>query len=297
MGVPTIPVVVVDLSDDKMLKMMASENSEEYGHDFRLGVMNAVEAVIKAYGAGAIELEQPDPKTPPPMLSLINGKRFTQSTVGTYLGWVSPKDGRPADKVRTAVAALELIELGALKRNQFKGLGAGQARELVTIARRGMQAEAEKQTQQQEFLESQKQKALKDDDKNKANRLTKQLAQLVNEKDEHIKNAARAVASSVVSFHKESESFAEASRKAVEAHKLPEKPSPKKKLPLDTTYVDNFRDTVDNWLLDTDASFQRICEFSYLLKARKPFNQLAESFDRLAERARLRAKELRKVVG
>jgi hypothetical protein len=314
MGIKEIPAIVAELEDADMLRMMASENSEEYGHDFRLGVMNAVEAVVKAFAAGAIQLEKPEASG----YGRMGGRRaapsfivdevsteishpYTAQSVAKYLGWTiqrTDRDGVAADKkTMCALSALELIELGALKRNQFKGLGASQARELVAITKRGMEAEKEKQEQQQEFLQKQQERAVKEDDKNKVASLKKQLDRLENEKDEHIKNAARAVASSVVSFHKESESFSEAARKAAEAHKLPEKVAPKKKLPLDGTYVENFTAKLDDVLLDSDPSLARIIEFSYLLKARKPFRDLADSMDRLAERAKLRAKELRKVIG
>jgi hypothetical protein len=314
MGLKAIPVVVAELGDDEMVRMMASENSEEYGHDFALGVMNAVEAVVKAYGSGAINVDPPEPSG----YGRFGGRRsapsfvvdevskdithpYTAQGVASYLGWTiqrTDRDGVAADKkTMAALSALELIELGALKRSQFKGLGASQARELISITKRGMEAEKVKQEQQQEFLEKARVKAVQEDDKNKASSLKRQLDRLTNEKAEHIKNAARAVASSVVSFHKESESFSEAARKAAEAHKLPEKVAPKKKLPLDGTYVENFTAKLDDVLLDSDASLARIVEFSYLLKARKPFRDLADSMDRLAERARLRAKELRKVIG
>lgn len=294
LGLASIPVIVAELSDSEMLKFMAAENSEEYGHDFSLGVLNAVEAVVKAYGAGAIELKQPDPKTPSPMLSLINGKKYTQSTVGAYLGWVSPGDGRPADKVRTAIQALELITLGALKRSQLKGLGAGQARELVTLTRRSMDAAAAEAEKDRASLEKQKAEAVRQDNRNFLRRVDQVMAKQEVDAKAKVLNAAKHTVSTVVQFRKESESFAEAARKTAEALKLPEKTKKAVQAPkvVNLSSLDPFINRLDSMLLEDDSRWHKILSLAESQGEKKTLKGLELSLLSLADRARARAKEL-----
>ena len=94
--------------------------------------MNAVEAVVKAYGAGKVELESPQPSgqdadkphqicsAPSFVMGLRPGEQpqFPYTAVGAakYLGWTGTDEGRvkAAERVLTALAALELIERGVL---------------------------------------------------------------------------------------------------------------------------------------------------------------------------------------
>lgn len=142
-----ISVIIEPLSDDQMLKMMADENAEEFGTNFALGTMNAVSAVVKAFGAGTIKLLRPEDnlrdsvaRSAPSFVQgqdLTPGLAYNANTVGQYLGWIKvDSDGRirPQGRVLTALAALELIELGVCKPNAFQGLGHEQARAVVSQA-------------------------------------------------------------------------------------------------------------------------------------------------------------------
>lgn len=303
LGIKEIPVVVADLSDDQMLQFMASENSEEYGHDFALGVMNAVEAVVKAHNVGKIQL--PVPTKTRFVSSLVTAERpFTPLTVATFLGWTHPDPSngsaavRAADKVHMALAALELIELGAIKRNQLKGLGASQARELVTLTKRAMEAEEKKHEIHQDALLERVKRAQKEGDKNTVKRVEEKLVEVGQQAARAKVAAAKQAVATVVQFHKESESFAEASRKAAEALDLKKEAKPVAQPPkkLDLSGVDDFINKLDRTLLEDDARWKKVLDLAQVKAAAKTFKRLDEALERLSARAKERAKELRKVV-
>jgi len=318
LGIKEIPVVVADLSDDQMLQFMASENSEEYGHDFALGVMNAVEAVVKAYGAGLVKLEKPEKQDAQRGLRMdrvklapsfveravhLDGdvRAYTADGVAKYLGWLreSARDGESASvRVLTALSALELIELGALKRNQLKGLGATQARELITLTKRAMEAEEKKHEIHQDALLERVKRAQKEGDKNTVKRVEEKLVEVSQQAARAKVAAAKQAVATVVQFHKESESFAEASRKAAEALDLKKEAKPVAQPPkkLDLSGVDDFINKLDRTLLEDDARWKKVLELAQVKAAAKTFKRLDEALERLSARAKERAKELRKVV-
>ena len=134
-GLKSVRLIVRDLTDDQMLTFLAHENNEDFGNDFYLSVMCPIAAIVAAYAAGKVELEKPYDKHRPqwkfaPSFSANNAsegviKPYSPATIATYLGWtkVSGNEGREgaAPRVLTALSALELIELGALKTGQLRG--------------------------------------------------------------------------------------------------------------------------------------------------------------------------------
>ncbi len=295
MGLPKLPVVVENLSDAQMLNMMASENSEEYGHDFALGVMNAVEAVVKAYGSGRIELERVADEAKG-RSSSINGKLYSPLTVAKYLGWISK--GKAADKVSTSLQALELIELGALRRSQLKGLGSGQARELVTLTKRKMEAEAAKADAQRAAIAKAAEAAAKAADKPKLERLERELEKVDAKAKEHVVSAGRAAAATVQQYFKESRSMAPAIERAAAELGVEKKAKPAAALPkkVDLEAVDRFAARLDALLLEDDGSWLRILEMAGETRAKKAFFNLAESLHNLSLRAKKRATEIARRV-
>jgi ParB-like chromosome segregation protein Spo0J len=289
----TLPVIVADLSDDEMVKMMAAENSEEYGHDFALGVLNAVEAVVRAYAAGKIALTQPE------RVRYLADRRnnthpYTVETLSEFLGWALPT-GAPPPKLFTAVSALELIEQGALKRAQLKGLGSTQVRELVSFTKRKIEAEREKLETQKNFLEKARAAAAKEDDKRKVASLTKKVEELRDEESQVVRTTGAAAAATVANYFKETKSMVEAARKAADEAGLvkPLVKSSKTKT-NNLSNIDPFRARLDSALLEEDNGWKRILLLASELGERKTFRQLEESLLALAERARARAKELKK---
>lgn len=296
LGIPKLMVVVEELSDDRMLQMMANENSEEYGHDFALGVMNAVEAVIKAYGEGRIELE-PVAQEAKGRSSLINDKPYSPLTVAKYLGWY--QGGKTADRVHTALAALELTEKGVLKRNQLRGLGAHQARELITLTQRKMYQEAGKLDIQRQAVAEAAKAAAKAGDKTKLAKLEERLAEVDAHQEKVVKQAGQAAAATVQQYFKESKSMAPAIERAAAELGVERKAKPAAALPrkVDLEAVDRFASRLDAMLLEEDGPWLRIREMAQETRAKKAFLQLVESLNNLSARAKARAKELEKNLG
>jgi hypothetical protein len=140
---PVVKVILEPLDDNQMLKMMADENAEEFGTNFSLGTMNAVSAVVRAFAAGSITLGKVSEFSRKSILrqapSFIQGNAegnftYTADTVAQYLGWVKQGDQDAQVRVVTALAALELIELGVCKPQAFQGLSHEQSRAVVSQA-------------------------------------------------------------------------------------------------------------------------------------------------------------------
>jgi ParB-like chromosome segregation protein Spo0J len=303
--IKNILIILGHYSDDEMLKMMAAENSEEYGHDFALGVMNAVEAVVKAYGEGKVELERPstvgthiDALYSAPSFvrgGTRAGPSYTSVTVGRYLGWMRTED-KSSHRVVTALSALELIEKGALTRGQLKGLGSSQARELVQVTLAAMAKEEALAETQRRFLAEAAAVAAKEGNKNKVEKLKAKLA-------EHEEHAAKAVlgaglsmANTVKEFHKTTESFAQAVREAA-ADKKVELPKKVERAPVeDITAVDNYTAYLGELLKDEDPKFAVVLKVAPRYRGRRLMKELEEALANLARRAILRRRALRKAL-
>lgn len=312
MGLAKLPVVVENLSDSQMVTMMASENSEEYGHDFALGVMNAVEAVVRAYGAGKIKLAEPNSKQRAAWRkapSFLEGTTdtdashcYTAASVGRYLGWTfkdeKAEGGEQADRrVKTALAALELIERGALKRAQLKGLGSTQARELVTLTKRKLEAEEARLDQEADLLRAAAAKAQAAGEKAKLREAEKKLAALEDEAAKHAAKAGQQVAATVQQYFREGSSFKAAAEKAAAALGVePPKPKGGKVKALDLSGVEAFTERLDKLFIFDDPSWTRVLKLAAESKATRPFERLETAMLRAAQRLGERVKELRKAV-
>ena len=137
--------VVEKLSDDDMLKMMASENQEEWGARFWV-VLETVRALIDAKASGGAEgLEAKAKKgeggqgcgwiTIPSVAGAGRQRSeapvwISATQIGDYFDWHDPR-GKPKEMVQTAIRAIQLIEAGFLKNTDFHDIGNKQARALV----------------------------------------------------------------------------------------------------------------------------------------------------------------------
>jgi hypothetical protein len=94
-------IVVADRDNATMLKMMASENDEEFKHSPLIG-QETIGAVIEAYGQGEIDLETVDPKAPKHAIYVVaDAKTYTCQTVARFLGWTQ-RDGLATRSCRIA---------------------------------------------------------------------------------------------------------------------------------------------------------------------------------------------------
>jgi hypothetical protein len=132
-----VEVIVRDLSNEDMLRMMARENLEEWGTSAWVE-LETIRATIAAYGRGEITLPAVPPKTPQDAIRYVSqcpdSHPYTQSTVATFLGWTRKNhqdDLRPNYACEVAFQALDLIDAGLLREADVRGLKRGQLGELV----------------------------------------------------------------------------------------------------------------------------------------------------------------------
>jgi hypothetical protein len=137
-----IELIVRELDDEFMLKMMANENMEEWGTSATVE-LETVSAVVEAYGDGLVELPPPSDATnksdirdapsytPGGYASQPRGARpYTPTTVAAFLGW----DRR---KVGYILNAHQFIEESILSREDFDELTTRQAEAVVMRANQG----------------------------------------------------------------------------------------------------------------------------------------------------------------
>jgi ParB-like nuclease domain len=139
-----IEVIVLDLDDDQMLKMMAHENQEDWATSFVVQ-METIQSVVQAFAEGRIQLEVPPSRArisnvrqAPSFKKLPRGRSaptsgthpYTAESVGKFLGWLKP-NGDAQDRVRDSLRALEYIELGLATVDQFIGLTLKQAQQII----------------------------------------------------------------------------------------------------------------------------------------------------------------------
>lgn len=134
-GTHEISLITKTLDDGHMIKIMANENMEEWGHD--AGIMHeTIKAIVHAYSDGKIILRKP------PKDSRLNQMRFapsfcygqpasnldarpyTADTVANFLGWQSTE-------VKYALRALCLIEQKHATEKNFHGITMAQSRHVV----------------------------------------------------------------------------------------------------------------------------------------------------------------------
>jgi chemotaxis protein histidine kinase CheA len=155
-----IGLIVRDLDDADMIRIMAAENMQEWSTDATV-VLETVRATVAAYAEGRIELDEPtakvkdqwryapsfrvggtrcaEPRVPGALneikqLEVKTGhsstaRPYTSREVTNFLGW-------ERTKVKTALSALELIEEGILDEGAFVGLSPDAMRGIVEQARK-----------------------------------------------------------------------------------------------------------------------------------------------------------------
>lgn len=130
--------IVRDLDDKEMLKIMAHENLDEWGHDSGIE-RETVRAVVKAFAEDRIFLPKPAGNTPNGQMryapSFCFGtacdshavtRPYTADTIVGFLGGTMT-----IDTVKYTLRALCLIEEGHIREDQLKGLSSNQSREVV----------------------------------------------------------------------------------------------------------------------------------------------------------------------
>ena len=141
-----VDLIIQNLSDDHMLRVMAAENQTEWTTVASVE-HESIRVVVDAYGRGKIKLLPPPPGTNKSRIryapSFVPGKAdgadrqppYTAKTVADFLGWTEPS-GRAQEKVYAALTALQFAEEEILTASDFEGLTTKQAQALIEETRK-----------------------------------------------------------------------------------------------------------------------------------------------------------------
>ena len=141
-------LILKDISDEDMLRIMADENMTEWSSN-AVVEQETIRAVIQAYADGKIELERPKTKGTgvkgfriAPNFSCVifndiknksDAKVYNAESIARFLGWMSGNQVSP--RVRNALAALEAIEEGLIAAEDMAGLSSRQAESIAVEAK------------------------------------------------------------------------------------------------------------------------------------------------------------------
>lgn len=139
-----IDVIILDLSDEDMLKYMANENQYDFATPF-VTEMETVQAVVTAFASGKIKLEEPaaqgtvriapsyDPVSrKSPSFASLQRFAYNAKTIGTFLGWLN-SDGDAERKVFDAINALQLMDEDILSLSQLEDLPQDSCRRIIKV--------------------------------------------------------------------------------------------------------------------------------------------------------------------
>jgi hypothetical protein len=134
-----VQIIVRDLSNEDMLRMIAHENMEEWGAHGWVE-METVRATLDAAAKGLITLPEVPKKTKACYIKELHLSQapgvllYTRSTVAEFIGWTrkNNEDGhRPTRGCDIAFRALELIEKGLINEPDLKQLSRDQMEQLI----------------------------------------------------------------------------------------------------------------------------------------------------------------------
>ena len=147
-----VDLIIRDLDNDQMLKIMARENMDEWASNAMIE-METVKATLDAYALGLIkDLPPVKEGTPPVHIKHTRKgaggqveKPYTAPMLAEYLGWMVKGQGdKPdypdSDKVNSALRGLKLIDTGNANIEDFESFG---SRTVKVIARHADKAEPE----------------------------------------------------------------------------------------------------------------------------------------------------------
>jgi hypothetical protein len=128
-GIKTIDLVVRPLTDTEMVKIMAHENMDEWGHSADLSI-ETVRATLEAAAAGQIELPKlKDGGQTRKVVTPRGATPYSADTIAKFLGW-------KAYKVETALGVIEAEAEGVIDSETVQELSTKQAQVLTQQVRR-----------------------------------------------------------------------------------------------------------------------------------------------------------------
>lgn len=142
-----VEVIVRDLTNEDMIRMMARENMEEWGTSAWVE-LETIRATIKAYAEGKIELPKADARGGNVRVLTLDSvsKTYTKASVAQFLEWTKKnhKTGlQPNAACEVAFDAIDLLDRGLLKESDLKGLSRDMMRKLVEGIQKIQRAEKE----------------------------------------------------------------------------------------------------------------------------------------------------------
>jgi hypothetical protein len=150
----SVEILVQDISDEDMVRMMANENMAEWGASGSVEV-ETIRATIEAASRGRITLPEVDSHAPKPR-RLSNDSltvRYTMASIATFLGWTDRTSHgtlQPNFRCKVAFAAVDAIDEGLVKPADLRGLSRYKIHELILGARKIRKAEKEAANQNAE---------------------------------------------------------------------------------------------------------------------------------------------------
>jgi ParB-like chromosome segregation protein Spo0J len=161
-GVDAVEVIIRDLSNEDMLRMMARENMEEWGTSAWVEI-ETIRATIDAFGKGEIELPLVSKNTPDKReVGQNTGLVYTMASVAYFLGWTRKHSGgtlRPNYACETAFRAIDTIDAGFIAEADIRGLKRSHLAELVAQQWSIFQAEMRAAKDNQKKADEAKKKA------------------------------------------------------------------------------------------------------------------------------------------
>ena len=158
-----VEIIVRELSNEDMLRMMANENMAEWGSNGWVEV-ETIRATIEAYGNDLIKLPEAAEKTRKDLIRHVDGNShphpYTKMAVASFLGWTDKKDNRlqPNDACKTAFAAIDAMDAELVKSDDLRGLARYKIEAICRNALNVLEAEkAEAEQQRRNAEEARKQ--------------------------------------------------------------------------------------------------------------------------------------------
>jgi hypothetical protein len=140
----TVEILVQDITNENMLRMMANENMAEWGSDGWVEV-ETVRATIEAARKGLIKIEEKRKGS-----TVINDSQdsvnHSRSLIGKFLGWTrvaSNGNVQPNNRCEIAFDAIEAIDSGLVKPADLRGLARYKIQELIRGIKKIQAAELE----------------------------------------------------------------------------------------------------------------------------------------------------------
>lgn len=311
-----VDVDVAEIGDEEMVRRLALENSEAFSHDFYSGTVMSVQAAVRFLRATR---------------GLPADKPFEAIEIAAFLGWTfaSSHEGKQQaqPRVRTALRAIELAELGYLSLQALRGGGMESAKKVLLSAEAAYDMvlrekakklaaiEAERTRREQLAVEAERRRvaaekaAIEAKTKAEAERAKEAAAAAERQRKHEAEKAAETVEKVEViqqTARRAAQASATKSGDAIRAiqrgeittptlleyQRLKElKPKTKKTTvaPL-RDITEQFTKRVDNMVRDDDEAFRQIVEGED--RKLKRIATLREALLRLSARAKNRAKEL-----